>query len=135
MRRFFYFLNTKLTIGLLISTFCTFVFAFMVNCSCEYWFESFPVKGGLGLLDISYFGILVAFRFLFATVLEYLLQDNFYLPLSNFISKPNITALMMDADTPQGSSDNKQGSSDNNQDSSSKKSSGLNEGHKVGDDM
>lgn len=107
MTKFFNILNRKLTIGNIFTIIGSFIFAIIVRHWYQYFFEFLPIKGELEALDISYFGIVVLFRFIFSAFLEYLLNDKFNIPLNEAIGgleqKGLTTSAMVNSD-PQGSS-------------------------------
>lgn len=110
MTKFFNILKRKLTIGNVFTIIGSFIFAIILRQSCLYYFDFLPVKGGLEALDISYFAIVVLFRFIFSAFLEYLLNDKFSIPLFEAIGGRvgqkggGVTTLSMVNSDNQGSS-------------------------------
>lgn len=81
MIKFFNILNRKFTIGNLLTIIASFIFAIILRQSYLHYLDFLPIRGELEALDISYFGIVVLFRFIFSAFLEYLLNDKFSIPL------------------------------------------------------
>lgn len=104
MKKFFNILNRKLTLGTVFTIIATFIFAFVVRHSYLYLFDFLPVRGELEALDISYFCIVVGFKFVFSAFLEYLLNDKFSIPLFEAIGKgvgqKGVTTLSMEDNDP-----------------------------------
>lgn len=108
MTKLFNILNRKFTVGNVLTIIASFIFAIIIRHSYLYFFDFLPVKGGLHVLDISFFGIVVLFRCIFSALLEYLLNDTFSIPLFEAIGtgvgqKGLTTLSMVNSDT-QGSS-------------------------------
>lgn len=106
MKKFFNILNRKLTVGNVLTIIASFIFAVIVRYLYLHLFDFLPVKGELEALDISYFAIVVLFKFIFSAFLEYLLNDKFSIPLFEAIGKGveplGVTMKMVDSNA-QGS--------------------------------
>lgn len=87
MTKFLNILKTKLTLGSVLTIIASFIFAFLVRHLYLYLFNFLPIRGELELLDISFFGIVVLFKFIFSALLEYLMNDKFSIPLYEVIGK------------------------------------------------
>lgn len=126
MKRFSSIFNKKFTLGTIISILVSFIFAVLLRYLYQYLYLIDPIKGGINIYDLSFFGIIITFKFIFSILLEYFLEDKFFIPLSDIFVKPNSNILMMEKDNAQGSSSEKykgksQASSSKNQASSSNK--------------
>lgn len=71
----------KLTLGNLLTIVGCFIFAIALRYLYLHIFDYLPIKGDLENLDISYFLLITLFRYMFMSLLEYLLDDTFYKPL------------------------------------------------------
>lgn len=87
----------KVTVGNLLILICSFTFAILLRYLYLYLFDYLPIKGELGVIDISYLSIVTLSRFVFMLLLEYLLDDTFNKPL--FIHNVNIDGMKNGANT------------------------------------
>ena len=71
----------KATIGNLLTISCSFIFAIALRYLYLHIFDYLPIKGELEVIDISYLTIVTLSRFIFMSLLEYLLDDTFHKPL------------------------------------------------------
>lgn len=55
MKRFLQLLTKKFTLGLALSILATFTFAVFIKFCLESFFHLSPIRGGLTLLDVTYF--------------------------------------------------------------------------------
>lgn len=114
-RNFFNILNNKFTVGLVITNIGSFIFAIVARQSCFYLFDVLPVRGELGSLDITFLGLIFAFRIIVSAFVEVCLEDKYHIPILGEIGvKSRITFNM---DNTQGSSGNTSASTDNPQQS------------------
>ena len=81
MNKFFNSLKSKLTIGNLLGVLGSLIFAVGFRHLCLHYMDLLPVRGGLEVLDLGYFGIIVLFKFIFTALLEHSLGDKFSIPL------------------------------------------------------
>lgn len=99
MTRFYQILKRKLTIGNSLTIIGSFIFAIAIRHLYLNFFDFLPVRGELEALDISYFGIVMLFKFIFSAFLEYLLNDKFSIPLFEAIGQgvgeKKVTTLAM----------------------------------------
>lgn len=110
MKKLFYILRRKLTIGNVLSILASFIFAVIVRYQYLYYLDYLPVKGELEVLDISYFGLVAVFRFIIKAYLEYLLDNKFSMPLfggstlpNKDLGPPKVTPLKMENNDSKGS--------------------------------
>lgn len=110
MKRFLKFTQRKITLGNLFSIMASIIFAVSVRYLYLYYLDYLPVKGDLEALDISYFGLVIVFRFIFRAFLEYYLDDKFSMPLfggstlpNKGVEPPKVTPLSMVNSDSQGS--------------------------------
>ena len=87
MMNFFNTVKRKLTLGLMLTIIGSSIFAIFLTYPYVYFFDLFPVKGELEVLDLSYLAIVLLFRLMFRAFLEYLLNDKFSMPLFGTIGK------------------------------------------------
>lgn len=104
MKKFFFILNRKLTIGNALTIIGSLIFAVLLRHFYLYCLDFLPVRGELGVLDISYFGIVASFKFIFSAFLEYWLDDKFSIHLFETIGQKQVTTLSMVNSDPQSSS-------------------------------
>lgn len=112
MKNFFNLLISKLTIGFFFSGLSTFAFAFLLRQSYLHFFELLPIKGELGLLDLSYLSLVFIFRFIISTFLEYYLEEKYFMLLyqgnTKEIGHKVVTVLNMDkSENPSGEGSSK----------------------------
>ena len=89
--KFINILKQKFTIGNFLTLVCSFIFAIVIRYLYLYIFDYLPIKGELEIIDISYFFIIALFRFIFMSLLEYLLDDTFHKPL--FAHEVNVDGM------------------------------------------
>ena len=108
MMKLFNILKQKLTAGNVLTIIASFIFAVVLRHLYLYLFDYLPVRGELGALDLSFFSMVALFRFIFGALLEYLLEDKFFILLfdeggKEVVQKGKATFSMVNSDA-QGSS-------------------------------
>lgn len=79
--KFFTYLKTKFTIGIIVSSILSLVFAILLRNGMELYLNITPIFGGLCGTDLSYAGIVLVFRFLIKELIEFLFPDLCMLPI------------------------------------------------------
>lgn len=118
MKNFISHLNTKITVGNVLTVIASFIFAIVARQSCLHLFDVLPVRGELGSLDITFLALIHVFRIIVSAFVEVCLQDKYHMPILGEIGvKSRITFNM---DNTQGPSGNTSASTDNPQQSTLK---------------
>ena len=99
MKKFFFILNGKFTVGNIFSIICSILFAIILRHLYFHFIGFLPLMGELEALDISYLSIVAVFKLIFTALLEYLLEDKFYMPLSEAITQKRLTTFMVNSDS------------------------------------
>lgn len=86
----------RLTLGNLLAIIASFIFAIALRQLFLYNFDILPIKGELQVIDISFTGIIIFFRFLSSVFIEFLLEDKFHTPLFQGVAPKGYTPLYMD---------------------------------------
>ena len=89
-------LYNRLTYGNLLTAIVTFIFAIALRQLFLFVFDILPIKGELQTTDISYFAILILFRFICNSFIELLLNDKFETSLIKDLGYKQSTALNME---------------------------------------
>jgi len=96
MKKFINLLLKRLTLGNLLATIVSFLFAIALRKLFWYEFDILPVKGEIQAIDISFLGIVISFRFICNVFMEYLLNDKFGTPLIQELGYKRPTTLNME---------------------------------------
>lgn len=83
----------------------SFIFAVLSRLAFDYVLGTIPIVGGLSFIDVSYFSIIVIFRFIINSILEHMLGDMFYIHVSDFSEFKYDNILKMDNSNTNSSSD------------------------------
>lgn len=89
IKNLYYFFKNKITIGLILTALASIIFAIILRYIIEYSLGVVPIRGGLGIVDLSYLSSIVFFRLLVKLILENYMGDNYTLPLLQY-SKPTL---------------------------------------------
>lgn len=130
MKRYITTLKNKLTLGFALGILASFVYAFLLKLSLEYFFDVYPIRGGLNVWDIGYFFSIVLWRFLIDSFLQLALGEDYKMPMASAIDSINPVALFTNKS-------DQSSRNDNSSSANSKKSdvSDLDESFTLQDDM
>jgi hypothetical protein len=110
MTRLFQILNKKLTLGTIGASLASLVFCIGLKYLYEYLYLVSPIRGGISVHDLSFFAIIISFKIIFSALLEYFLEDKFYITISDYFPKEKTDLFMTERDkTNSSSSDTSKG--------------------------
>lgn len=93
MLKFKRLLYNKLTLGLVLTTFASLVYAVLLKFSFEYFFQINPIKGGLSFIDLSFFLSIATWRIIIGALFEALLGDKYHMSMIGNTDDISSTAL------------------------------------------
>lgn len=96
MKKFKLLFFKKFTLGNILTVFGTLIYAILFRYFIQHFFDVYPIRGSLTVLDLSYFLSIATWKFLFSIFLELFLGEKFTIPIGSFICNSNSTTLYMD---------------------------------------
>jgi hypothetical protein len=116
-------LKRQITLGNLLAILFTFVSTVTLHQCYVYFLDYYPIKGELETVDVSFFTLVLVFRIIIKTILEHLLEDKFYIPLTQVAGGGKNIPITFNADNINPGGSAQEGSGNTNAGNSTQASS------------